>query len=128
MLAFLQPAIQALTIPGLPEWTGLVAALLLALLGGCLLLMPFSVFGVKGRLEAMEAQLDEIRAELRALAARLPESRGGGLSSRYAETEIELPNPAPRAEPAPRGAAGFPAQAPGRGPARAEPRVGWPKR
>lgn len=124
MLDFLKPAIQALTIPGLPEWTGLVAALLLALLAGCLLLMPFSVFGVKGRLDAMEAQLDEIRAELRALAARMPEGgRGGGLSARYAETEIELPDLAPRAESVPRGTAGFPA----RGPGRAEPRVGWPR-
>ncbi len=127
MLEFLKPAIQALTIPGLPEWTGLVAALLLGLLGGCLLLMPFSVFGVKGRLEAMEAQLDEIRAELRALAARLPESRGGGLSSRYAETEIDLPDPAPRADAALRGSPGFPARRPARTEPRLGPRADWPK-
>jgi hypothetical protein len=36
-------------------------------------LMPFSVFGVKGRLEAIEARLDEIQGEIRSLALRLPE-------------------------------------------------------
>ncbi len=55
----------------------------------------------------------------------MPEARGG-VSSRYAETESELPNPVPRADAAgaPRGAAGFPARG---SPGRTEPRVGWPK-
>jgi hypothetical protein len=34
-----------LTLPGLPEWSGLVALCVLLLLAGCLLLMPFSVSG-----------------------------------------------------------------------------------
>ena len=41
---------------------GLAALLLLAL---CVALMPFSVFGLKARLDAIEAQLDELRAEIR---------------------------------------------------------------
>ena len=63
--------------PALPDWLPwwvpilvLVPALLFAL---AFLLMPFSVFGVKGRLEAVEARLDEIQGEIRSLALRLPE-------------------------------------------------------
>jgi hypothetical protein len=37
------------------------------------MLMPFSVFGVKSRLETIEARLDEIQGEIRRLALRLPE-------------------------------------------------------
>jgi hypothetical protein len=61
----------------LPDWVPwwvhvaiLVAAGLFALL---FLAMPFAVFGVKSRLEAVEARLDEIQAEIRSLAIRLPE-------------------------------------------------------
>ena len=39
--------------------------------------MPFSVFGVKGRLDGVEARLDEIQAEIRALSLRLPEPIAG---------------------------------------------------
>ena len=63
--------INSLAIPGLPEWSGLVVALLLLLAAIAFLLMPFSVFGVKGRLESLEAQLDEIQDDIRALAMRL---------------------------------------------------------
>ncbi len=48
----------------------LIAALLFGLM---FLLMPFAVFGVKGRLDLMEARLDEIQGEIRSLALRLPE-------------------------------------------------------
>jgi len=61
----------------LPDWVPwwvhlvlLLSALLLALL---FLLMPFSVFGVKARLEGLDARLDEIQGEIRSLALRLPE-------------------------------------------------------
>ena len=60
----------------LPDWVPwwvplvlLVPALLYAL---AFLFMPFSVLGVKGRLEVMEARLDEIQNEIRMLALRLP--------------------------------------------------------
>lgn len=95
-----------LTLPGLPEWTGLVALLVLALLALCLLVMPFSVFGLKGRLDSIEAQLDDLRADLRVLAARPPESRRDTW-----EVAPTLPEPPPPS--APNG--------------RAEPRISWPR-
>lgn len=62
--------------PVLPEWVPwwvplvmLVPALLYAL---AFLFMPFSVLGVKSRLEVIEARLDEIQNEIRHLALRLP--------------------------------------------------------
>ena len=36
------------------------------------MVMPFSVLGVKPRLDAIEARLDEIQHDIRVLAARLP--------------------------------------------------------
>jgi hypothetical protein len=46
---------------------------LVVLFALCFLLMPFSVFGLKGRLETIEARLDEIQGEIRNLVLRLPE-------------------------------------------------------
>ena len=67
----------------LPDWVPwwvhlviLLGALLFLLL---FLLMPFSVFGVKARLEGVEARLDEIQGEIRSLALRLPEPIEPGL-------------------------------------------------
>lgn len=73
-----------MTLPfSLPDWLPwwvpivvLVPALLYSLL---FLLMPFSVIGLKGRMEAIEARLDEIQGEIRALVLRMPEQRGRGL-------------------------------------------------
>ena len=66
----------------LPDWVPwwvhlviLLAALLFALL---FLLMPFSVFGTKARLEGIEARLDEIQGEIRSLSLRLPEAYDPG--------------------------------------------------
>jgi hypothetical protein len=60
-----------------PDWMPFWMQLLLLLVGILVtlafLLMPFSVFGVKSRLEAIEARLDEIQGEIRALVLRLPE-------------------------------------------------------
>lgn len=56
-----------------PWWVHLVILLALLFLALMLLLMPFSVFGTKSRLEAIEIRLDEIQAEIRGLALRLPE-------------------------------------------------------
>jgi hypothetical protein len=63
----------------MPWWLQLLAVVVGVLLSLCFLLMPFSVFGVKTRLEAVEARLDEIQGEIRRLALRLPEpGRGAG--------------------------------------------------
>jgi hypothetical protein len=67
----------------LPDWAPwwvpmavLVPALLYLLV---FLLMPFSLFGLKRRLEAIEARLDEIQGEIRSLVLRMPELRGRGI-------------------------------------------------
>ena len=69
-----------MTLPfALPDWLPwwvpivlLVPALLYVL---AFLFMPFSVIGVKSRLEVIEARLDEIQGEIRHLSLRLPETR-----------------------------------------------------
>lgn len=62
------------TLPDwLPWWAPILLLVPTLLWGLAFLFMPFSVIGVKGRLEAMEAQLEELHSELRGLAHRLPE-------------------------------------------------------
>jgi hypothetical protein len=56
-----------------PWWVSIVVIVPVILFGLAFLFMPFSVFGVKGRLEGVEARLDEIQGEIRSLALRLPE-------------------------------------------------------
>lgn len=56
-----------------PPWVGFAAIVVAGLFILAFLLMPFSVFGLKGRLEVVEARLDEIQSEIRNLALRLPE-------------------------------------------------------
>jgi hypothetical protein len=67
MLGFLQ-------LPGgLPWWVALAILLPTALYGLMVLAMPFLVFGIKSRLERIEARLEEVQEEIRGLAFRLPE-------------------------------------------------------
>ncbi len=130
----LQQMAAALTLPGLPDWTGLILLLLLALVVLAYLLMPFSVFGVKGRLEAIETQLDEIQTEIRSLALRLPEP---GRRSRPAEADWDEPParapldpPVPSRTPPVPPPATYPEEgrpAPDRRAGRAEPRLDWPR-
>ena len=56
-----------------PWWVHLAIILVLVLVGLMFLVMPFSVFGTKARLDGIEARLDEIQGEIRSLALRLPE-------------------------------------------------------
>lgn len=82
-----------------PWWVHLVLLLAAALFGLLFLMMPFSVFGVKARLEGVEARLDEIQGEIRSLSLRLPEGLPdmGPEADPYARPPIP---PAPyRAEP-----------------------------
>ncbi len=57
----------------MPMWLQLLVVVAAILLGLAFVLMPFSVFGVKTRLEAIDARLDEIQNEIRGLSLRLPE-------------------------------------------------------
>jgi hypothetical protein len=54
-----------------PWWLVLVAIIPLGLYALMLLAMPFSVFGVKNRLEAIEARLDDLHADIRSIAILL---------------------------------------------------------
>jgi len=96
-----------MVIPALPDWLPwwvplavLVPALFFAMAFLC---MPFAVFGVKGRLDAVELRLDEIQGEIRSLALRMPEPVDHG---RYDETFYAPPGMDPqaraRADPATR--------------------------
>jgi hypothetical protein len=90
-----------MTLPfTLPDWVPwwvpivlLVPALLYAL---AFLFMPFSVIGIKSRLEVIEARLDEIQGEIRHLALRLPET---GHATDY--EEIYAPEPTVPRRPQP---------------------------
>ncbi len=59
----------------LPAWAFLLLAIPALLFLLAFLLMPFSVFGVKARLETIESQLDSVQEELRNLNLR---ARGVG--------------------------------------------------
>jgi hypothetical protein len=128
-----------LAIPGMPEWTGLLILVVGLLCAAAFLLMPFSVFGVKARLEAIEVQLDEIQAEIRSLAVQLSEPEMPARAP-ISEDWVEPPGsygsnaralaerdraPASYAAPVPPPAE-WPEQRPARG--RADPRLDWPRR
>jgi hypothetical protein len=128
-----------LAIPGLPEWSGLVVLLLGLLFVAAFLVMPFSVFGLKSRLDAIEAQLDDVQQEIRSLALRLPEQavrrRAASLDDGYdgppgllarsepSSREDRAPRMTPPVPPPPAWPEG--GRDAGR---RAEPRLGGPRR
>ncbi|WP_431282242.1 hypothetical protein ACQW02_23005 [Humitalea sp. 24SJ18S-53] len=129
--------VTRLAVPGLPDWTGLLVLLLLVLCVLAFALMPFSVFGLKGRMEGLEAQLDEIQAELRTLAMRLPESaprRRIAPDDGWAEPPPTIrpmreESEGPRASPPIPPPAAYPGatRGGGRPESRAEPRMDWPR-
>ncbi len=141
MGAVLRDLAARLAVPGLPDWVGLVLLLLIGLVILAYLLMPFSVFGVKGRLDGIEAQLDEIQAELRALAMRMEAPRAGGGRRGPAppvEDDWVAPPPPPRQDdyvpprptppiPPPAHWPDAPAQPSPSRVARSEPRLDWPR-
>jgi hypothetical protein len=123
-MGLLQDLASRLAIPGLPDWTGLVALLLLLLAGLAYLLMPFSVFGLKGRLDSIEAQLDEVHAEIRSLSLQL----SGAPRRAVTEDWVELPSRTRAVEEDPRISPPVPPPAawPESRGGRSEPRVDWP--
>ena len=60
-----------------PPWVQLALLVGLVLVVGAYAVMPFSVFGVKARLDALDERLDEMRSDIRALANRLPDPEMG---------------------------------------------------
>lgn len=123
----------------LPWWVRLVLLIPTLLYLLAFLFMPFSVIGVKGRLDVLEARLDELQNEIRHLALRLPEA---GAPVDY--DEIYHPDPAEPSRVAPaticppippaaydlkNGMTGMsqPAPSPHTRPVRREPRLDWPQ-
>jgi len=92
-----------------PGWVQLAVLVLAILFGLALLMMPFAVFGVKGRLDYMQGQLEDLQAELRMMAQRLhagdrprPGSGpGNGQSAEVAPVLRAAPEPRPSAPPMP---------------------------
>ncbi|NHN87262.1 hypothetical protein [Acetobacter conturbans] len=91
----------------IPDWLPLWAQFLILGIGLVILvaflLMPFAVYGVKGRLSEIELQLEDVRADLRVITMRL-----GALTSEAAEKPRKVVS-APKTEwtppPAPEQAA-----------------------
>lgn len=83
----------------LPGWAFGCLVVVAALFALALLCMPFAVFGTKPRLQDLEFQIAEMRAELRALNLRLAVSiRPDSLDvasgrQNAAEPEVRLPHP-----------------------------------
>ncbi len=72
-----------------PWWVPLVLLLPALLYGLAFLFMPFSVIGLKSRLEGIEARLDEIQLDLRNLAMRGHET--GAASVEYDDVYAPVP-------------------------------------
>ena len=122
----------------IPWWAQLALLVLALLFAVALLMMPFAVFGLKGRLDLLEAQLDDIHAELRMLAMRLPDAEPPRRTRRSPPAaaddtpEAAAARRTPRAEdrarsPRPAERAGADPDRPDRnGQDRSEPRLRWP--
>ncbi len=86
-----------LTLPDwVPWWVPLVLLLPALLYGLAFLFMPFSVIGLKSRLEVIEARLDEIQQDLRILSVRGPAARVETVE--YDDVYVPAPPPVRRAE------------------------------
>ena len=96
-------ALGTITLPDwLPGWVPVVLLIPTVLWMLFMIAMPFAVLGTRSRLEAIEAQLDDLHAELRNLA-------------------MQLGTLAPPASDRPREAVLRPEARP----TRSEPRIGW---
>lgn len=105
----------------LPPWWGPLGLLVLATLAVLALLMiPFAAFGLKGRLDLLEAQLDDLHAELRLLSMRLPD-----MPEQRPRRVVLEPDDAEEAGPRRAARTGERSQPP-RGEERSEPRLRWP--
>ncbi len=56
-----------------PAWVQLLIVVAGVLIAGAYLLMPFSVFGLKARMEALDQRLEDLQSDVRELSHRLPD-------------------------------------------------------
>ncbi len=106
--------VPALLPDWLPPWVQLAALVVLLLAALLFLAVPFSVIGLKGRLDGIEVRLDEIQGEIRSLSLRLPEAGEVPYQQDWSPPERLAPRPP------------IPPAARGRGedrPRRSEPRL-----
>jgi hypothetical protein len=91
------------TLPDwLPAWAFLLLAIPVLLYALLFLIMPFSTFGLKSRLDRLETQLEDIQEDLRALATRKPPRANRPLEEDpYEFPNFNRPKPARPPEPAP---------------------------
>lgn len=84
----------------MPGWLFLILAVVILLWGLAFLLVPFSVIGLKARLEALESQVESMHEDLRVMAMRA----SGALppAARHLEAYEDVPfNTFKRGRPAP---------------------------
>ncbi len=81
----------------MPWWVPTVVLVLALLWVLAFLLVPFSVIGLKARLDGIEARLDEIQTEIRTLTLRLPD---GVQAVDFDELYAAPPDPERRRAPA----------------------------
>jgi hypothetical protein len=79
-------------LPDMPWWVTLAILVPGAIYALLLLAMPFGVFGLKSRLDQIEGQLAEIREDLQAIAARLPNRAAPSAFAFGAEPAEEPPS------------------------------------
>lgn len=99
----------------IPAWVHIAVLVAVAVFALLFVMMPFAVFGVKSRLELIEARLDEIQGEIRSLALRLPEPDRDEPGMEFAPERYDPQRPP--IPPAPRD------RTPARMPSRTEPRL-----
>ncbi len=72
--------LTSLSLPDWLPWWGVVGLLVpVALYLALFLLVPFSTFGLRGRLREMEMRIDALHEEVRSLTLRLPDRGGLGV-------------------------------------------------
>jgi hypothetical protein len=116
-------SLGAITLPDwMPWWLPLLLAIPALLYALLLLSVPFSVFGLRTRLEGIEDRLDEIQGEIRSLSLRLPAADDELAAS--AMRAPRPPIPPARGRVAPRSDGGNDDDERER---RAEPHIEWPR-
>ena len=86
-------AVPALLPDWAPPWVQLAVLVVLLLVALLFLAVPFSVIGLKGRLDSLDARLDELHGEIRNVSLRLPEAGEAGYAVDWSTPERLAPSP-----------------------------------